>query len=533
MSKVETLLKLTEYWREHPASTDTNAAAAMGISRKYVGRCRKDIQELSFHFFRSLLSQTDVDLLLSKLDPGVGCERVLLEKLHKAYMGEKDGLIAMGSPGDTPTNEYLQVGLWAPQAGEAHVNFWLERLLYDPLLRANSQGTDYRLASICHSIDGYSKWRIRLRSDIYWSDGKPITWEDVIHSLSRSRLSLNIQEIKKVGKAEIEIILNAADALFCHKLGYATIFPAHSTPYEVTGGPFCLGKSEDPTSFRLYRNRDYYRDNSPKIDWINLRTYTRSAFAVKAVMEKKVDLLPLRTLHQIHQWRSIVPQSFPSQDLAYYLLILNNRSGPLMDRRMVTLLRNSIDYNLISLHLSSGLSTQPATSRHTKGLSDLRLGYLAEIYDDPIHKLVLLMASSLGISDRDVVDVKTVEAADVVDAVLTQVFFGYGYFRLRRYFHSEGEANTFRFSSPRIDSMIDRIDGTSSMQERTALGQEVVRQLQEEGAIILLAPCVDYIFSNLYIAPSPDISSLTDFIRSLPDMRVKRGKNAVKDESKF
>lgn len=111
-----------------------------------------------------------------------------------------------------------------------------------------------------------------------------------------------------------------------------------------------------------------------------------------------------------------------------------------------------------------------------------------------------------------------------VDAILTQIYFGYGYSRLRRYFHSEREDKTLGFNYPDIDLLIDQLDITASMNEREAIGQEVVRKLQQEGAIILLAPCFEYVLSNLYIIPSPKLHFLSDFIKNLPKMKIQRDK---------
>jgi len=52
----------------------------------------------------------------------------------------------------------------------------------------------------------------------------------------------------------------------------------------VTSGPYCLKKSKQETTFHLYKNQDYIKPNHPFIDWIELKTFKRSAFAVKAVI---------------------------------------------------------------------------------------------------------------------------------------------------------------------------------------------------------------------------------------------------------
>jgi hypothetical protein len=62
------------------------------------------------------------------------------------------------------------------------------------------------------------------------------------------------------------------------------------------------------------------------------------------------------------------------------------------------------------------------------------------------------------------------------------------------------------------------------MKERNIIGREVIHKLQQENAIILLAPCFEHVLSNLYILPSPKLHFLADFIINLPKMKVQRGK---------
>ena len=526
MSKVQTLLKVIQYQKEHPGATDAEIASVVRISERYVSQCRKDIQELEFYLDRSPLERNEIDLMLSKLNPDVGLEKVILHKLQKTSSAMRDGLIRIALPTDKPSKEYLQIGICAPKGNRQRIDFWLENLLYDPLLRVNGDDIEYRLASVCENIEGYSRWHIKLREDILWSDGKPVTPADVIDSLARERIAEIIKDVERSGKNEFIIILKEDDALFQNKLGYISILPSHAAPYHVTGGPFILRESRSPVSFHLHRNRDYYKVGYPKIDWIKLRTYARPAFAIKAVMEKRLDMFPLSSLHQIRKWASADPQSLPFSDPSYYLLLVNRRQGLMADEDRAIQLREAIDYNAVSFYLSGTLTQERATTQYTKHMSDLKMGYIADMPSVILRGLTSVVASSLGVNDSTVVDLKSIPAENVwegIDTAITQLYFGHGYCRLRRYFHSEGENNTFRFSCPDVDLLIEKLGETYSMKEREAIGRGIIQRLQEENALILLAPHLQYILSNLYITPSPRLTSVTDLILSLPDVHVKRG----------
>ena len=114
--------------------------------------------------------------------------------------------------------------------------------------------------------------------------------------------------------------------------------------------------------------------------------------------------------------------------------------------------------------------------------------------------------------------------------VQTQLYFGYGYSRLKRYFHSKGVHNILGFSNPEIDSLIDKLYKMASVKEMEIMGKSIIQKLQEENAIILLAPCVEYVLSNLYIVPSPSLGSVTDLIVNLSNMSVKRGGSVAWNE---
>ncbi len=117
-----------------------------------------------------------------------------------------------------------------------------------------------------------------------------------------------------------------------------------------------------------------------------------------------------------------------------------------------------------------------------------------------------------------------------VDVVLSQFYFGYGYSRLKRFFHSKGDYNFLGFSNPEIDSLIEELCRMASVKEMETMGKIIIQKLQEENAIILLAPCVEYVLSNLYIVPSPSLASVTDFMVNLSDMTVKRGSSVPWNE---
>jgi ABC-type transport system substrate-binding protein len=533
MSKVETLLKIIEYRKEHPDAADAQVSSAIGISERYVKSCNKELRELFSHFLRSVLNEAELGTLMSKLRPSNGYEMAILGKLQGLYLGERDGTLEIASPEDRPSKDYLRIGIWSPGNSSERVRFWLENLLYEPLLRdEEGEGVDYRLASECKNVDGYSRWHIRLKGDVHWSDGKPITSDDITYSLARSALAPSIKEVGETNERELTLVLNRDRPMLRHELGHIPILPSHTSSYSVISGPFVLRRSRSQNLFHLYRNRDYYRADYPKVEWISLKIFRRFAFALRAVERKSMDILRAKSLHQVDERSFMIPQRLFCGELSYYVLLVSKRKkGSLEDEGAMDRLRRSIDYSAINIYLSAYLSQGIRESRHSKGKLDLTIGYLADMDSRTSRELSLIIASSLGVDPSSVVDVRRDPAVkpEEVDAFVTQIYFGYGYSRLRRYFHSEGESNISGFSFPEVDSLIDRLDRTASMSEREIIGQAVLRKLQRENAVIILAPSFEYLLSNLYITPRLTSCSISELIFHLPNVRVSRNRASGKD----
>jgi ABC-type transport system substrate-binding protein len=532
MSKVDTFLKIIEYRKEHPDATDAQISSAVGISERYVRFCSKELQELSNHFLKSFLSRIELYTLISKLEPNNDHELTILNKLQRLYLGGSDGILETASLEDRLSKDYLRIGIWSPTNAREHLKFWLESLLYEPLLRdEEGEEIDYRLASECENLGEYSRWLVKLKGGIYWSDGKPITSDDVIYTLARSPTASNIKEIEKANEQDLTLTLNRANPMFRHGLGHVPILPSHTSSYSVISGPFALRKSMSQKRFHLYRNKDYYRADYPKIEWISLNIYKSFAFAVRALERKSLDILPISSIHQVDERSSMVPQRLLNKGFSYYMLLVNQRKGGcLKDKGAMDWLKSSIDYNDMNLYLLGNLPQETPKSRSSRRKFDLTIGYLADMDFQIMRELSLLIASSLGVSPVNVVNAKGNPAIgpEDVDIFISRIYLGYGYSRLRRYFHSKGESNIFGFNYPEVDSLIDKLDETALVRGREIIGQAILQELQRENAVIILAPSFEYLLSNLYITPCPAFCSISELIFNLPNVRVTRKRTSGK-----
>ena len=190
-------------------------------------------------------------------------------------------------------------------------SFRLDRLCYDSLFWVHRSGEiEWRLATDIEPSEDFLTWIITLRPDLNWSDGKPIRRKDVIQTISESHLTKLIDEIKPAGKNRFRIRLTKAESTFLRRLASLPIRPSHShQPHSVTSGTYRLKKSFSPKAitFRLVRNPDYYQAHKGSIDWINIKRFKHAAYAIKALLDQKIDLMLLDALQPLYQISNNLP----------------------------------------------------------------------------------------------------------------------------------------------------------------------------------------------------------------------------------
>ena len=86
-----------------------------------------------------------------------------------------------------------------------------------------------------------------------------------------------------------------AESIFLQRLASLPIRPSHSRHlYRVTSGAYRLKRfRREAINFRLSRNPDYYQEQTGGVDWITIKRFRHAAYAIKALLNQKIDLIPL------------------------------------------------------------------------------------------------------------------------------------------------------------------------------------------------------------------------------------------------
>ena len=273
------------------------------------------------------------------------------------------------------------------------------------------------------------------------------------------------------------------------------------------------------------RNPDYYQEKRGSINWITIRRFKHSARAVAAVLNEKIDFIRLDALQPLYQSSNGLPlQQAPFSGEAYYLLLLNRRHGLLKDEDNCRRLKEAINYRGINRYLHAGQHfDENAMKAPPHSVLNLKIIYPREVSMVPY--LANLVGKSVG--DPTIYPVFLEEdtspnVREEGDVLLSRIYFGTHYNRLRQYFHPQGRNNAFGYANPEVDALLSQLDETTDVAQRRRIGQRVISILQEDYAIILLSPHFQYILSPLEIQFDATLTSHADLIENMKHLVIER-----------
>ena len=534
MSKVDTLISLINYQKQHPEANKSQIARGVGITPQYLGQCFGELNVLKQNLAPSL-DANQVRFLLSKLGQGDPFQGEIHRQLQEYLsLPPYTGVLRMACPNEKPLLGGFSIGEFSPSNNRPSdylppvLEFALDRLCYDSLFWGHRDGEiEWRLATGVEPAKDFSAWTITLRPDLRWSDGKPIIRGDVIQTISESRLTKLIDEIKPAGKNQIHIRLVKAESTFLRHLASLPIRPSYSRhPYRVTSGAYRL-KNFRPKAitFRLARNRDYYQEQKGGIDWITIKRFGHAAYAIKALLSEKIDFIPLDALQPLYQISNNLPlQQAPFLGEAYYLMFLNRHHGLLQDESNCHWLKEAIDYRRINRYLHGGQHLdEKAMKAPTYSALNLKITYSREV--SMASNLANLVGKSVGASTIEPIFLEEDTPHNMkeeADILLTRIYFGAHYNRLPHYFHSQGKNNPFGYADPQVEALLSQLDQATDVVQRRVIGQQVMSLLQEDYAIILLSPYFEYLLSPLEIQFDATLTGHADFIENMKHLVIER-----------
>jgi peptide/nickel transport system substrate-binding protein len=262
------------------------------------------------------------------------------------------------------------------------------------------------------SEDGLT-WTVELRDDATFSDGSPVTGEDVAHSFMRiiepddpaapPLMGLFISFIEKVeatSDTSVEFTLEEPFPLFPERISVVKIVPkaltadaAASEDFDtapVGSGPYQLDSSSAETGLKLSANDEYNGPKPAQVETMTWNTNTDGAARIADLQGGRVqaiEAVPYLNVDSLGDEFAVEEQQAFNQAF----LMFNNGAEPFDDKRVRQALHYAIDRDKVIDTALNGFGT-PATSYLDEGNASYQGA--GTVYDHDPEKARQLLADA-------------------------------------------------------------------------------------------------------------------------------------------
>ena len=295
------------------------------------------------------------------------CAAALMASGLSADAVERGGVMTYG--------RYADSLFLDPVLNDANVDIWILSNMYDTLLLPSSDGKSVKpgLATEWNVADGAKSVTLTLREGIKFSDGTPITTEDVIWSLDRARdpqngiwnfLLSSVDSVTAPDDRTILISLKRPDPTITAAL---TVFNSAIMPKDaflsaegetmaekaenfgqapVGSGAFVLDSWERGSEMKLIRNEHYWAEGEdgeklPYLDGITFEVIPDDATRILRLQSGELggaELIPFARVAELEADPSINMELFPSTRVQYITMnvreTIEGEDNPLSDLKV-------------------------------------------------------------------------------------------------------------------------------------------------------------------------------------------------------
>ncbi|SHI43338.1 ABC transporter substrate-binding protein [Wenxinia saemankumensis] len=290
-------------------------------------------------------------------------------------------LLAQERGGTLTYGRYADSLFLDPVLNDANVDIWILSNMYDTLLLPSEDGSGVEpgLATGYEVSEDGMTVTLTMREDIMFSDGSPITTDDVIWSLDRARnpdngiwnfLLASVSEVTSPEDGMIRISLSQPDPAIIPAL---TVFNSAIMPQAafeaadgetdaekaeafaqnpVGSGAFVLESWDRGSEMHLVRNEYYWADGEdgeklPYLDAITFEVIPDDATRILRLQSGELDgaeMIPFARVQELQNDPNITMELFPSTYVHYITMNVRDEIGgednPLSD----PLVREAMNY---------------------------------------------------------------------------------------------------------------------------------------------------------------------------------------------
>ncbi len=253
-----------------------------------------------------------------------------------------------------------------PSAAIDTESIWTCLLMYECLytVTSNGHGTKPWLATGYELSSDQRTWTFHLRPDINFSDGSPLTSQDVKFTLERSMKGPNAYILSAVDGIDTP----AADTVVVHTthpwgplLGDISMYSNAVLPNNLRGekdaaffqnpigtGPFTLKSWTKGQSLVLTKNPHYWQPGKPHLDTVTFMTVPDSNTRVLQLRGGQADIIeapPFSSVSNLQATSGIKVDLFPST--AVFFVQMNEKRPQFADMHVRRAISYAIDRNSI------------------------------------------------------------------------------------------------------------------------------------------------------------------------------------------
>ena len=274
------------------------------------------------------------------------------------------------------------------------------------------------------SEDGLT-WTYTLRPDLKWSDGEPLTAEDIVYTINRSRReqwlnhSATVANLKAEAPDERTVVITSEvpdpklptmDVYIVPKHIYEKVPADELSKYDardgVGSGPFTLTEWKKGQFWRMEANPNYWGEK-PEIDEVVFRVFRNAAAMVAALRQGELDAahdVPSQAFQQLDSEEGIVPVEGHQGGFDELAINAGHAYGKphpaAMDFQVRQAIAHAIDKETIVERVLAGIGT-PATTMSPSANPD----WIPELSEEEIYEFDLEKAKSIleeaGYRDTD------------------------------------------------------------------------------------------------------------------------------------
>ncbi|WAJ39308.1 ABC transporter substrate-binding protein [Pseudomonas sp. GOM7] len=250
-----------------------------------------------------------------------------------------------------------------PAKGSNYTDYCRHNMFYNGLTSLDEQLVPrMALAESFDTSDALS-WNIKLRKDILFHDGKPMTSADVVYSLTRHKLpqvgskALSIaqqfEEVKANGPHEVQVRLISPNADLPAVLGttHFLIVRDGTTDFTTANGtgPFTCAEFQPGVRSIAKRNDNYWKPGLPYLDEIEFFSIPDESARISALLAGDVDLInPVspRSVSRLEGNANVALMESPTG--GYTNLVMRDELGPVQNPDFVLAMKYLLDRKQIN-----------------------------------------------------------------------------------------------------------------------------------------------------------------------------------------